>query len=358
MSKLKKEFEEDDDLLKLDLFKELFENDFLNEEQEKKPVNKYIFGKGWFGDKSGTLTIDKFYCELIDTKNKKKLHPDFIDALFFFDQKELYSFFDEEKIRKVFYSKTEESVMFFNKMLKNIKELSEISKKSSTELISCINMVLNIQDDDNKRMIDFKAKLYLNILSRFTYNKREEFSILEKINTNEKEMTEFFHKHINTKIDFDDLTEDYKTVKSRIYRNYYQLSSSCKLDQNGTLSKHIMDERALNIGKSIALGKSFQKYLLQELNVEVETSGSALPYGIGVALSFVEIADIELLHKLKKLLEKKNIYKTAKEEWFIEKNPKLVELLKEMDIKIIKDEQKYLNSIVKTNEKKKMNNRL
>ena len=336
MSKLKKQLEEEEDDMKKD--------------SKEKLKNDDWFDENLLNDRASCLSIEEFYSQLIDKSNKKGLHSNFFHSLLFIKEKKLYSFFDEEKIMKVFYSNTEESVMFFNRMLENITELSE---KFSNELIACINMVLKIQDDDNKRMIDFKAKLYLNMLSRFILNKKEEMYILEKINTNEKEMTEFLKKHINDKIN-----KDYTTVKSHIYQNYHQLSASCMLNQDGTLSKHMMDQRALNIGKSIAHGKTFQNYLLKKLDFELSTKGSALPYGICVTLSFVEIADIFLLKKLENLLEKKNIYKTTKEEWFIKKHPELVELLKDMDMKIIKEEQKYLNSVVETTPKKKMNNRL
>lgn len=355
MSKLKKQLEEEeDDFFEIN-FEDFFEDDDMKKDSKEKLKNDDWFDENLLNDRASCLSIEEFYSQLIDKSNKKGLHSNFFHSLLFIKEKKLYSFFDEEKIMKVFYSNTEESVMFFNRMLENITELSE---KFSNELIACINMVLKIQDDDNKRMIDFKAKLYLNMLSRFIRNKKEEISILEKINTNEKEMTEFLNKHINDKINFSYLTKDYTTVKSHIYNNYHQLSASCMLNQDGTLSKHMIDQRALNIGKSIAHGKTFQNYLLKKLDFELPTKGSALPYGICVTLSFVEIADIFLLKKLENLLEKKNIYKTAKEEWFIKKNPELVELLKDMDIKIAKEEQRYLNSMVNTDTKKKVNNRL
>lgn len=338
MSKLKKELVENDDdfadLLNTNLFKELFDNICLDEESE----DKY-------------LSLEEFYFELTNTKNKKGLHPNFIRTLCLINEKKLYGFFDEDKMRNIFYSDTEESVMFINRMLKKIT-------KNSTGLISCLNMILNIQDEENEKMINFKAKLYLNILSRFIYRIKEDVSALEKINTNEREMTAFFCKHLDTKIDFDDLGGHYNTIQSRIYYHYKHLAANITINKDGTVSKCVSDERAINIGKSIVSKKKFKNFLIKTLNNDMTFQGSSYPYCVSTTLSFVDIADLTLLNKLKELLNKHNVYNVVKEEWFLEKHLTLVELLKDMDMKIAKEEQKYLNSMVNTDNKKKVNNRL
>lgn len=338
MSKLKKELVENDDdfadLFNMNLFKELCDNICLDEESE----DKY-------------LSLEEFYFELTNTKNKKGLHPNFIRTLCLINEKKLYSFFDEDKMRNIFYSDTEESVMFINRMLKKIT-------KNSKGLISCINMILNIQDEENEKMINFKAKLYLNILSRLIYRIKEDVSTLEKINTNEKEMTDFFGKHLDTKIEFDDLNENFKTIKSRIYYHYKDLAGNSIINKDGKVSKCISDKRAINIGKSIVSNKKFRNFLIKTLNNELTFQRSSYPYCISTTLSFLDIGDLTLLNELKKLLNKHNVYNVVKEEWFLEKHPTLVELLKDMDMKIAKEEQRYLNSMVNTDNKKKVNNRL
>ena len=351
MSKLRKELKEDEDLLNMDFFNELFENDFL----EEKHDDENLFDKDWLDHKSGCLSVEEFYFELTDTKSKKGLHSDFIHSLCFIDEKELYGFFDQDKIKNVFYSETEESVMFINMMLKKVTEISE---KFSKELISCVNMILNIQDDENTKMIDFKAKLYLNILSRFIYSENEEISLLEKINTNETEMTAFFCKHLDTKIDFEDLGGHYNTIQSRIYYHYKHLAANITINKDGTVSKCVSDERAINIGKSIVSKKKFKNFLIKTLNNDMTFQGSSYPYCVSTTLSFVNIADLTLLNELKELLNKYNVYNVVKDEWYLERYPQFVELLKDMDMKIIKEEQKHLSLIVNTDNKKKVNNRL
>lgn len=347
MSKLKKEMIKDED----DLFRESFLNDFLKEEAAIKSFVNKLFKKE--KEKEKCLSMEEFYFELIDTNDKKGLHPDFIHSLLSIEPKNLYSFLDEEKIRKVFYSEKKESALFFKGMLKNF---TEIYKDFAEELISCINLVLKIQDDDNKKMIDFKAKLYLNILSQLICNKKEGSLLLEKINTNEKEMTKFFCKHIDSKIEFDDLNENFKTIKSRIYYHYKNLGNST-LNKDGTLSKLVPDEKAISIGKNIASKKKFKDFLMKRMN-ELTFIGSTYAYCVSETLSFVDIVDLTLLNKFKELLSEKNVYNVAKEEWFVESHPDLVGLLKDMDMKIIKEEQKHLNSIFNTDNKKKLNNRL
>lgn len=299
------------------------------------------------------LSVEEFYFELIDTSNDKGLHPKFVHSLLSMDPKNLYSFLDEEKIRKVFYSEKKESALFFKGMLKNA---TEMSKGFSDELISCINLVLQIQDDDNKKMIDFKAKLYLNILSQLIHNTNGGSSLLSRINTNEKEMTKFFCKNLNSKIEFDDLNENFRTIKSRIYYHYKNLGNNT-LNTDGTLSKLVPDEKAISIGKKIMSNKKFKDFLMKRIN-ELTFIGSTYAYCVSETLSFVDIADLSTLNKLKEVLNKKNAYEVVKDEWFLEKYPEFVGLLEEMDMKIIKEEQKYLNSVVETEPKKKMNNRL
>jgi len=355
MSKSKKELVEknnDDDLLKMDFFNELFENDFLDEKDDDENLFE---DEDWLDYKSRCLSVEEFYFELTDTKSKKSLHSDFIHSLCFINEKELYGFFDEDKIKNVFYSETEESAMFINMMLKKVTGISE---KFSKELISCVNMILNIQDEENEKMINFKARLYLNILSRFIYSENEEVSLLEKINTNEREMTAFFCKHLATKIDFDDLGGHYNTIQSRIYYHYKHLAANITINKDGTVSKCVSDERAINIGKSIVSKKKFKNFLMKTLNNEMTFRGSSYPYCVSTTLSFVDIADITLLNELKELLQKHNVYNVVKDEWYLERHPEFVELLKDMDMKIIKEEQKHLNSIVNTDNKKKLNNRL
>lgn len=304
-------------------------------------------------EKEKYLSVEEFYFELIDTSNDKRLHPKFVHSLLSMDPKNLYSFLDEEKIRKVFYSEKKESALFFKGMLKNV---TEMSKGFSDELIYCINLVLQIQDDDNKKMIDFKAKLYLNILSKLINNKNEGSSLLARINTNEKEMTKFFCKNLNSKIEFDDLNENFKTIKSRIYYHYKNLGNST-LNTDGTLSKLVPDEKAISIGKNIVSNKKFKDFLMKRIN-ELTFIGSTYAYCVSETLSFVDIADLSTLNKLKEVLNKKNAYEVVKDEWFLEKHPEFVGLLEEMDMKIIKEEQKYLNSVVEATPKKKMTNRL
>lgn len=333
-----------------DLFEKLLaENNIFKEASAIESFVENLFKK----EETKLLSMEEFYFELINTKDENGLHPDFNYTLCSINSKELYNFFNEEKIRKVFYSNTEESVMFLDKMVKNIKEnFAELSD----ELISCINLVLKIQDDDNKKMIDFKAKLYLNILLQLTYNKNEGSLLLEKINTDEKEMTKFFCKHLNEKIEFDDLNGHYNTIKSRIYYNYKNIGNGT-FNEDGTLSKLVPDERAISIGKNIASKKRFKDFLMMKMN-ELTFIGSTYAHCISETLSFINISDFSTLNKLKEVLNKNDVYNVVKDEWFLEKHPELVELLEEMDMKIIKEEQKHLNSIVNTDNKKKLNNRL
>lgn len=334
-----------------DLFKDLLtENNFLKESVAIESFVEMLFKK----EETKLLSMEEFYLELINTKDENGLHPDFNYTLCSINSKELYNFFNEEKIRKVFYSNTEESVMFLDKMVKYIKEnFAEFSD----ELISCVNLVLKIQDDDNKKMIDFKAKLYLNILLQLTYNKNAGSLLLEKINTDEKEMTKFFCKHLNEKIEFDDLNGHYNTIKSRIYYNYYPLSSNRKINENGTLLKYECDERAINIGKKIAGKKKFKDFLMMKMN-ELTFIGSTYASCLSKVFSFVDMVDLTTLNKLKEILNENHVHDVINDEYFLEKYPTFVGLLKEMDMKIIKEEQKYLNSIVETGIKKKVNNRL
>lgn len=349
MSKLKKESVNNEE----DLFKELFaENNFFKEGLAIESFVEKLFKK----EESKLLSMEEFYFELIDINNKKSVSPDFSHSLSSINSKELYGFFDEEKIREIFYSETKTSVTFFNKMLNNIKD-KEISKESLNELISCINLVLKIKDDDNEKMIDFKAKLYLNILLQLTYNKNEGSLLLEKINTNEKEMTKFFCKHLNNEIEFDDLNGHYNTIKSRIYYNYHSFATNRKLNEAGTLLKYECDERAISIGKNIASKKKFKDFLMKGIN-ELTFIGSTYAYCVNEILSFVEIADLTTLNKLKEILNENNVHDVVNDEYYLEKYPTFVVLLKDMDMKIIKEEQKYLNSVVETGIKKKVNNRL
>lgn len=334
-----------------DLFEKLLaENNIFKEASAIESFVEMLFKK----EETKLLSMEEFYFELINTKDENGLHPDFNYTLCSINSKELYNFFNEEKIRKVFYSNTEESVMFLDKMVKYIKEnFAEFSD----ELISCVNLVLKIQDDDNKKMIDFKAKLYLNILLQLTYNKNAGSLLLEKINTDEKEMTKFFCKHLNEKIEFDDLNEHYNTIKSRIYYNYYPLSSNRKINENGTLLKYECDERAINIGKKIAGKKKFKDFLMMKMN-ELTFIGSTYASCLSKVFSFVDMVDLTTLNKLKEILNENHVHDVINDEYFLEKYPTFVGLLKEMDMKIIKEEQKYLNSIVETGIKKKVNNRL
>lgn len=347
MSKLKKESVNNEE----DLFKELLaENDFFKESIAIESFVAKLLKK----EETKLLSLEAFYFELINTKDKNGLHPDFNYSLYSINSKELYNFFNEEKIRKFFYSDTEESVMFLNKMVKNIKEnFAEFSD----ELISCVNLVIKIQDDDNKKMIDFKAKLYLNILSQLTYNKNVGSLLLEKINTDEKEMIKFLCKHLNEEIEFDDFNGRYNTIKSRIYYNYYPLSSSRKINENGNLLKYECDERAINIGKKIARKKEFKDFLMKKIN-DLTFIGSTYASCLSKIFSFVDIVDITTLNKLKEVLNENNVHDVVNDECYLEKYPTFGVLLKDMDMKIIKEEQKYLNSVVETGIKKKVNNRL
>lgn len=346
MSKLKKESKNNQE----DLFEKLLaENNIFKEASAIEYFVEKLFKK----EEYKLLSLEEFYFELIDIN--KNINPNFNHSLSSINPKELYSFFDEEKIREVFYSETETSVLFFNKMLNNVKD-SEILKESGNELISCINLVLQIQDDDNKKMIDFKAKLYLNILSQLICNKNEGSLLLEKINTNEKEMTKFFCKHLNKEIEFDDLNGHYNTIKSRIYYHYKNLGNKT-FNKDGTLSILVPDERAIIIGTNIASKKKFKDFLMKRIN-ELTFIGSTYAYCVSETLSFVDIADLSTLNKLKEVLNEKNAYEVVKDEWFLEKYPEFVELLEKMDMKIIKEEQNYLNSVVKVTPKKKINNRL
>ena len=104
--------------------------------------------------------------------------------------------------------------------------------------------------------------------------------------------------------------------------------------------------------------KKFKNFLIKTLNNDMTFHGSSYPYCVSTTLSFVDIADLTLLNELKELLNKYNVYNVVKDEWYLERYPQFVELLKDMDMKIIKEEQKHLNSIVNTDNKKKVNNRL
>lgn len=349
MSKLKKEQTRAEERL----FKKLLKNEFLNKDLAIESLVNKLF-KEDKEEKSECLSMEEFYFELINKKSKKGLHPNFIHSLYFIDPKKLYSFFDEEKIKEVFYSETAESVMFLNKMLKHV---IEISTEYSNELISCINSVLKI-DDDNKKMFDFKAKLYLNILQHLIGNRDEPYSLLKKINTSEKQITSFLCKNLNKETDFDDLNANFRTIKSRIYYYYENIKEHCTISKDGKVLKLEPDERAINIGKTIASNKRFKDYLMKKINSELTFIGSTYPYCVGVTLAFAEIADLTMLNTLKEILNKYNVYNVVKEESFIESYPELVQQLKELDMKIIKEEKKYLNSIVNTDTKKKMNNRL
>lgn len=305
--------------------------------------------------KQKRLTRNNFYNELIKKENLDDVHPDFIETLVYTDQKKMYNFFDQQKINKAFFSESIESSLFFNKMLDYV---NNIPKNFSDELIYCINLVLGIKDDNNEKIINFKTKLYLNIFRQFINFNDEKYSLLKKINTTEEEMILFFHKYLNRKMDFNDLTDNFKTIKSRIYFYYQHTYWHYKNNEDGSLSKLKPHESAVNIVKSIAKEESFQNRLLKELNIILSYRGSRYHHSIGEALIFVNIADLVLLKKLKELLEKQDVYTTAKEKWFIEEHYEHVENLEKLDMKIIKEEQKYLNSIVKTDAKKKMNNRL
>ena len=60
----------------------------------------------------------------------------------------------------------------------------------------------------------------------------------------------------------------------------------------------------------------------------------------------------------KEVLNENNVHNVVNDECYLEKYPTFGVLLKDMDMKIIKEEQKYLNSVVETGIKKKVNNRL